>query len=131
MKKLFLIQSVFLLLLSAFNSFSQQANEHEIYWIDHKKLTWNDYLASPDMLDSSNSALTYYGLASSMKTKGDSLTITVRSIFDKNKSWIKPGDKSDSLLIHEQGHFDIAEIYARKLKQILKEAHLKRSTLSI
>ncbi len=39
-------------------------------------------------------------------------------VFDKTSSWGKI--KTDYILSHEQGHFDIAEIFARKLYRILK-----------
>jgi len=37
------------------------------------------------------------------------------------ESWVKSDEKSDDLLRHEQGHFDIAEVYARKFRKKLKE----------
>lgn len=39
--------------------------------------------------------------------------------FVKNESWVKIGSDSAVLLEHERGHFDIAEIHARKLEQQL------------
>lgn len=39
------------------------------------------------------------------------------AVFNTEKSWI--GDTSLSLLLHEQGHFDICEIEARKARRYL------------
>ena len=39
--------------------------------------------------------------------------------FDKNSSWGRV--KTDYILSHEQGHFDIAEIYTRKLCKAFRE----------
>lgn len=114
-----------------FCSFYQQTTDNtQIYWTNSKRLSWDDYLANPDTQDTSNLALTYYGIACSMKTKKDSVAITVRSLFDKSKSWVKPADRTDSLLMHEQGHFDITEIYSRILKKTLQETSFKKAVLS-
>ena len=46
---------------------------------------------------------------------------TIRAGMKKNASWIK--DKGDTLsLKHEQGHFDICEIYARILRRDIRNA---------
>ncbi len=38
-------------------------------------------------------------------------------------SWVRPDAKTDLLLRHEQGHFDITEIFARKkAKQLVGES---------
>ena len=45
----------------------------------------------------------------------------IRCRFDKFASWARV--RNDSILIHEQGHFDIAEIYARRLNGALRKYH--------
>lgn len=46
--------------------------------------------------------------------------MTVAAYFYKNKSWL--WDKGDNrLLIHEQLHFDIAELFARKIRKAFKK----------
>lgn len=40
---------------------------------------------------------------------------------EKNESWIKEQYKNEEILKHEQGHFDIAHIFAKKLEKNLKE----------
>jgi Bacterial protein of unknown function (DUF922) len=44
----------------------------------------------------------------------------VKVFFDCEKSWVKGGQGSDALLAHEQLHFDIAELIARRLRQTLQ-----------
>ncbi len=39
-------------------------------------------------------------------------------------SWVMPNRKLESLLRHEQGHFDITEIYSRKMKKAIREVRL-------
>ncbi len=47
------------------------------------------------------------------------LNYTVETFFYTDKSWVRPDSKSDYLLKHEQLHFDISELYARKLREKL------------
>jgi predicted secreted Zn-dependent protease len=44
------------------------------------------------------------------------------------KSWTKTS--SDTILTHEKRHFDITEIYARKLRKAFKEKRFSQSTLN-
>jgi hypothetical protein len=45
------------------------------------------------------------------------LDVRVEVEFYPNSSWVKPGRKSTELLKHEQGHFDLTELYARKAEK--------------
>ena len=51
----------------------------------------------------------------------DSIAVKVTCMFDTKKSWKKYKKLNPYLLKHEQTHFDIAELYARKLRQDLKK----------
>ncbi len=44
--------------------------------------------------------------------------------FYTNTSWVKPARKSAELLRHEQGHFDITELYARKMRRTIRDANI-------
>lgn len=46
-------------------------------------------------------------------------TITVESTFDCNLSYFKPSDRDSAVLQHEQVHFDITELYARKFRKTI------------
>ena len=46
-------------------------------------------------------------------------TYKINCRLSKNKSWVRY--KSDYVLSHEQGHFDITEIFARKLNKMMSE----------
>jgi len=98
-----------------------------IDWKSDRKLTWKDFQASP-VSNTDNAALTssninfQFGYGSS----GFRYSITCR--FDKSRSWVRI--KNDHILSHEQGHFDIAEIHARKLKKALSEYKYNESTVS-
>ncbi|MEP7279830.1 MAG: DUF922 domain-containing protein [Bacteroidota bacterium] len=105
------------LLLPFLSSFSAKKNSAEIPWTASRKLTWSDFRSRPDN-NSTNAALTSSKIAfnySYGEVTGFSFTISC--VFDKNSSWGRL--KTVYILAHEQGHFDIAEIYARKLNKTL------------
>jgi hypothetical protein len=51
----------------------------------------------------------------------DSVITEIHAYLDPDSSYVKPGRQTDSLLRHEQGHYQIAEIYARKLRKTISE----------
>ena len=52
------------------------------------------------------------------------LDIEIVAEFYPNSSWVKPNRKLASLLKHEQGHFDITELYVRKMRKAIRDAHV-------
>ena len=42
--------------------------------------------------------------------------VTVANMMDPSKSWVVAGHEEDSILDHEQCHFDLNEVYRRKLE---------------
>ncbi|MFK7757857.1 MAG: hypothetical protein AB8B53_13085 [Flavobacteriales bacterium] len=48
-------------------------------------------------------------------------TLKVNSVFNCEMSYFKPSFKPDAVLSHEQLHFDITELYTRKLRKLIKE----------
>lgn len=113
LRKYFLL----LLFIPAF-CFSQDKKEELIEWAATRQLAWSDYKGRPD-LNSDAAALTttYLGIEYHIEEKNFSWKIQCR--FSKTKSWGQ--SKTDHILQHEQGHFDIAEIFARKLNKKLRE----------
>ncbi len=103
-----------------------------IAWSKDRKLTWDDFQGPVPANPPPNIvAQSSVGVSSNWKTKeqcvgaGGGLrkcTVTITEVsaqanFDPSKSWVKPGSKTDALLAHEQGHFDISEIFARKKQE--------------
>lgn len=50
--------------------------------------------------------------------------VFVQSVFNTNESWVVPEGRNDYVLRHEQIHFDITEIYSRKLRKELDDANI-------
>ncbi|MDQ6527683.1 hypothetical protein [Flavobacterium sp. LHD-85] len=93
--------------------------ENTILWSNDRKLTWEDFKGVPD--SSSQSVLvTVAGTTSVInfeyKTIKNMMTsYKIESIFVKNKSWTITSDTL--VLAHEQLHFDITELYARRIRK--------------
>jgi len=96
-------------------SFAQ--NDQFIEWSPVKRLTWDDYLAKPSSV-SDAAAITSTALGVEYHLKNNALTYTISCRFSKTNSWGR--HKTDYILQHEQGHFDITELFARKLAKELK-----------
>ncbi len=106
---------VLVILLSAIDSSAQK--KKNIRWMEGKLLKWSNFKGTPDG-SSKYSALTASGILYSYATNKDGeLVFTIESYFDPKNSWVKKDKKKQSLLEHEQRHFDITELYCRRIKK--------------
>lgn len=125
MKNLLLI--LFVAVPGTFNIYSQSDLE-KISWNGSRPLSWADFKAeaSPDshFQASSNTGISYsWGLQS---TNGVlELEYRIFSNFYPDLSWVSTGSDNSYLLGHEQLHFDITELHARKLRKKLAELSVK------
>ena len=117
---------IFLLSLITTSQTSPTPSENLILWSQNRKLIWADFKASPDA-SSSNAALTNAKILFSYEHDGETLKFKVRCGFDKTKSWGRV--KTEYILAHEQKHFDIAELFARRLYKDLSEYKFKANTV--
>ena len=92
-----------------------------------RKLTWKDFRAQPDK-NSTNAALTSSSINIEFGYNNSGLKYKIKCRFDQNLSWGRI--KNDYILAHEQGHFDIAEIHARKLHKNLKAYKFNNRTVA-
>lgn len=106
--------------------FAQENTDNFISWSSKRKLSWNDFKAPVPADRRGASASTATSLHFSYSVKGGNITYELNSYFNPAKSWVK--DKTDLILGHEQGHFDIAEIYIRKLYQAVKQYTFNKKT---
>ena len=116
---------VFLFPVLTIAAVAQSRNEELISWSEGQKLTWADYKGKPkENSDAAASTATYLGFEFNVGKKGFDYKITCT--FSKTKSWGL--HKTDYILTHEQGHFDIAEIFARKLNKMMREYKFDNKT---
>lgn len=95
----------------------------EIVWRSDRPLTWNDFEGRvSDEGDERRVAATAaslgwsYGYEVEWSDAGCAYRITeIRSsaVFETGESWVKSDHREPDVLAHEQGHFDIAELYRR------------------
>lgn len=96
-----------------------------IPWIPDRRLSWDDFLCAPKT-NTDAVASTSTALGISYQVKNSRLVYQVSCNFSKIKSWGLL--KNPYILAHEQGHFDITEIFARKLNQMLQGYQFNRYT---
>ena len=105
---------------------SSKPNTDTLYWNDEIKLTWDDFKAkSTDTKGYAAYTFTMITLNYEFKSSGQTFTptFTVKCAFQRSKSWVNRKDQKSQtpeILAHEQLHFTIAEITARKLRRNLK-----------
>lgn len=111
-----------LITLLFFCSFFSNTTEEKIAWDANRPLTWEDFRGIPNRADdfvaSTNSGMSF---SFSFKERNGeaSISYTVVSNFYPDLSWYRPERVSQYILDHEQTHFDISELHARKLRRAL------------
>jgi predicted secreted Zn-dependent protease len=113
-----LIRKIFVFVLFLFPFFAIAQNDESIEWSSDKRLSWADYLAKP-ITQSGAAAITSTTIGIEYHVRNNKFSYSITCRFSKTRSWGKY--KTAYILQHEQGHFDITEIYARKLAKELKE----------
>jgi hypothetical protein len=90
----------------------------EFQWNEHNKLSWEDFRGDVRAETERSAAATHCGIGFKTKTEGPDKKpkVVVYNTFYTSKSWVRPDAKMPEILEHEQGHFDLCEIYTRKLR---------------
>ncbi|TLP81886.1 DUF922 domain-containing protein [Maribacter sp. ACAM166] len=93
-----------------------------VQWRPDVRLSWEDFIGT-DPVGSSAAATTASGISYNFETfyEGDERKVhfNVHTYFYPEQSWYKPKFCNEMTLLHEQLHFDITELYARKLREQL------------
>lgn len=101
-----------------------------IYWNKDRKLTWDDFQGMPDT-NSIGGAATYSGLVTASRYTSDtSISVIISAVFYRKRSWQKTRYQTARSLQHEQGHFDITEVFARKANIAFKAYRFNRTTVN-
>lgn len=104
-----------------------------INWRLNYKLKWDDFkgkLDSNSTFAAVSSIIMDYDI---IGTKKNITGVTVKCIFDRNDSQLNYSNinkilRDSTLLAHEQTHFDIAELFARRLRKNFKDIFDKKRT---
>jgi lipopolysaccharide export LptBFGC system permease protein LptF len=112
------MKNLFLFIALAFVCLSFTKDDNTILWNETTKLAWTDFKGNPNN-SSPYKAFTESNIHTEISAKNNEANISIKVFFDKNKSWVKEANNAE-LLKHEQTHFDITELWARKFRQKLK-----------
>jgi hypothetical protein len=104
---------------------SNSTSSSTLMWEADRKLSWDDFQGKPDYNFGDVSALTSSGIIHYKGCEDGKIIYKVQAYFEKNHSWVKPEAYTDHHLAHEQIHFDITELYARKLRKALEKREFK------
>ncbi|MEM7185170.1 MAG: DUF922 domain-containing protein [Bacteroidota bacterium] len=111
--------ALLLLVLSPF-----QTNDEKIVWQEDRKLTWADFRGVPsgpeEYVASTNSGVSF-SFSYTVRNGQQRVNYSIRSNFYPDLSWYRPEKVNDYILAHEQMHFDITELAARKLRRALAQ----------
>ncbi|WPO81232.1 DUF922 domain-containing protein [Chryseobacterium sp. JJR-5R] len=97
----------------------------KIYWEEGRKLTWDNFKSRTNNQSGTN-VVAYtncgwsYSYVKSSNPKAP-IKIKVETIFNENQSWKDVKRINNYVLLHEQKHFDAAEVFARKLRKEIAE----------
>jgi len=114
-----LIRSVVCLLVCFFLNDNKSTTSNELLWHNERKLQWNDFEGQPKYW-SDFAAQTVTTIEQSYTCDADNFELKLIAKFNKTKSWTKTS-KSKRILAHEQKHFDLTELYARKMRKAYLE----------
>jgi len=100
---------------------SDLADDHAFAWSAARPLVWRDFQGDPPT-EGSEGAMTFYTLYSAWKCRGAVFEFRVIAGFRPRQSWVKAVILNDTtqrrtILGHEQTHFDLAEVHARRMRR--------------
>ncbi|MFH4966074.1 DUF922 domain-containing protein [Gaetbulibacter sp. M235] len=108
-----------------------QKDEPIITWRESYKLSWNDFKGEANQslkavaITASGINFEYYIKQNAFKAV--SFKTKVEACFFPEESWFKPELVNDYILSHEQLHYDITELYARKFRQQLGQLKVSKT----
>ncbi|WP_420572436.1 DUF922 domain-containing protein [Kordia sp.] len=106
--------------------------EETINWTQSQKLHWGNFEGAPDY-DSDAVAITASGITYGFKSKSYSnsdkveYSTNVIAQFYPEQSWYLKERVNDTVLGHEQLHFDITELHARKFRKRIKNSKFTKN----
>jgi hypothetical protein len=93
------------------------SDNDKLYWHERNQITWDDF-TEVETLKGEEAAIISLGISyNETNYEANKIYYHVTSYMKFNTSLYIMNKDSDRLLEHEQGHFDIAEIYARKIRK--------------
>lgn len=105
---------------------NQDSINQKIAWSSKYKLSWDDFKCSPDTsMINVNAIASCEIMILDAEYKNEIPYYKLKCFFNKNKSWTVVNDKD--ILKHEQLHFDIYELYTRKIRKSFDSLNVKKN----
>ncbi|MGC5746591.1 DUF922 domain-containing protein [Chryseobacterium sp. NFX27] len=97
----------------------------KIIWQEDRKLVWDNFKSPVNRKNRPDvAAYTHcgweYSVVKSTNPKSP-VKIEIMAIFNEDRSWKDVKKINDYILLHEQKHFDIAEMFVRKFRKEIQE----------
>jgi hypothetical protein len=99
-----------------------------VYWNSPLKLTWDDFKGKAGRSPSGTGS--YIGIEYDLTNDQNSFKTRVYTYFLRNLSW-SAYKNNDTLLQHEQLRFDMAELFARRLRKAFSEYKYNPQTVAV
>ncbi len=115
------------LILTLFSDIKVSAQD-TLYWSSGYKLTYKDFRGKPDTA-ASYPSISVCGIKYTGHAKKNAVQTEASGIFIRPKSWAVPAEDDSLWLIHEQMNFDMAELFARKLRKTFSEYQFRYATV--
>ncbi len=110
-----------IILIAFFSIVIQSDNEPVMSWSESYRLTWEDFKAKPkynvSAVATTASGITFGFSVKQSDSRVISFTTEVEAHFYPEQSWYKADRADNHVLGHEQLHFDITELHARKFRK--------------
>lgn len=107
--------------------------QDKILWSDQNKLSWQDFQSKTKPNTSNAAATTFCGISYLLNSPTKKFTarqVKIEAFFIPSKSWAHADHKTEFVLLHEQSHFDIAELFARKFRKLINDKTMDAKTLN-
>ncbi|HXB13328.1 MAG TPA: toxin-antitoxin system YwqK family antitoxin [Bacteroidia bacterium] len=103
---------------------------NEYTWESKPLIKWEDFKGPPDYSSRYKAKIFWY-LTYRYKLVNDTVFIETGCVFNGSESWLKRNGKITAYLLgFFQGHFDIGEIFRRKLCKLLNDTLLDKDSLA-
>ena len=112
--------SVLFFIAILFAGFIIPKDSNKILWSKDYQLQWKDFAGPVKQMDGMDAYTSY-----TIENNNDSGKFSIKCYFDRKKSWRIKKKETDYLLSHEQYHFNIAELYTRKMRKEVIENKIK------
>ena len=105
--------------------------ETEIIWQAQRRLKIRDFKGTLEKRPFQAATMSSFRYRYQVSALTGKLVVEVETFFDCSNSYFKPSEQDSAILAHEQIHFDISELYARRfLKKVKSEITTNKEFLS-